>query len=76
MDVLIANYPFATIKPNHGTGFVKVDCVDTFFNTECNPREGFCIDHKRFVPIDVIDVAGLVLERMKARALEISCSMI
>jgi len=60
MDVLIANYPFATIKPNHGTGFVKIDCVDTFFNTQCNPREGFCIDHKRFVPVDIIDVAGLV----------------
>jgi ribosome-binding ATPase YchF (GTP1/OBG family) len=60
MDILIANYPFATIKPNHGTGFVKIDCVDTFFNTQCNPREGFCIDHKRFVPVDVIDVAGLV----------------
>lgn len=60
MDVLIANYPFATIKPNHGTGFVKIDCIDTFFNTQCNPREGFCVDHKRFVPVDVIDVAGLV----------------
>lgn len=60
MDVLIANYPFATIKPNHGVGFVKIDCVDTFFNTQCNPREGFCINHKRFVPVDVIDVAGLV----------------
>ena len=60
MDVLIANYPFATIKPNHGVGFVKIDCTDTFFNTQCNPREGFCIDHKRFVPVDVIDVAGLV----------------
>ncbi|MGV8151273.1 MAG: redox-regulated ATPase YchF [Candidatus Woesearchaeota archaeon] len=60
MDVLIANYPFATIKPNHGTGFVKIDCVDTFFNTQCNPREGFCVNHKRFVPVDVIDVAGLV----------------
>jgi len=60
MDVLIANYPFATIKPNHGVGFVKIDCVDTFFNTQCNPREGFCIDHKRFVPVDIIDVAGLV----------------
>lgn len=60
MDVLIANYPFATIKPNHGIGFVKIDCVDTFFNTQCNPREGFCINHKRFVPVDVIDVAGLV----------------
>jgi ribosome-binding ATPase YchF (GTP1/OBG family) len=60
MDVLIANYPFATIKPNHGVGFVKINCVDTFFNTQCNPREGFCINHKRFVPVDVIDVAGLV----------------
>ena len=59
-DVLIANYPFATIKPNHGVGFVKIDCVDTFFNTQCNPREGYCIEHKRFVPVDVLDVAGLV----------------
>ncbi len=59
-DILIANYPFATIKPNHGIGFVKIDCVDTFFNTQCNPREGFCINHKRFVPVDVLDVAGLV----------------
>jgi len=60
MDVLIANYPFATIKPNHGVGFVKIDCTDTFFDVQCNPREGFCINHKRFVPVDVIDVAGLV----------------
>src|SRR3989339_946847 len=60
MDVLIANYPFATIKPNHGVGFVKIDCVDTFFKTQCNPREGFCVNHKRFVPVDIIDVAGLV----------------
>ncbi|MEM4259886.1 MAG: redox-regulated ATPase YchF [Candidatus Woesearchaeota archaeon] len=59
-DVLIANYPFATIAPNHGIGFVKVDCVDTFFNTQCNPREGFCIEHKRFIPVELIDVAGLV----------------
>ncbi len=59
-DVLIANYPFATIKPNHGVGFVKIDCVDTFFKVQCNPREGFCINHKRFVPVDVLDVAGLV----------------
>ncbi|RJQ18243.1 redox-regulated ATPase YchF [Candidatus Woesearchaeota archaeon] len=59
-DVLIANYPFATIKPNHGMGFVKIDCADSFFNVQCNPREGFCINHKRFVPVELIDVAGLV----------------
>lgn len=59
-EVEIANYPFATIKPNHGVGFVKVDCADKEFNVQCNPREGFCIEHKRFVPVELIDVAGLV----------------
>jgi ribosome-binding ATPase YchF (GTP1/OBG family) len=59
-EVLIANYPFATIKPNHGVAYVKIDCIDTEFKTQCNPRTGFCINHKRFVPIDLMDVAGLV----------------
>ncbi|MEM2115526.1 MAG: redox-regulated ATPase YchF [Candidatus Woesearchaeota archaeon] len=59
-DVLIANYPFATIQPNKGFGHVKVECVDKEFNVQCNPRYGYCIDSKRFVPVEVIDVAGLV----------------
>ncbi|MBU1854826.1 MAG: redox-regulated ATPase YchF [Nanoarchaeota archaeon] len=59
-DVEIANYPFATIKPNHGVGFVRVECVDKEFNVQCNPREGFCINHERFLPVNIIDVAGLV----------------
>ena len=59
-EVEIANYPFTTIKPNHGTGFVKVDCVDREFNVKCNPRFGYCIGGNRFVPVDLLDVAGLV----------------
>ena len=59
-DVAIANYPFTTIKPNTGMGYVKVECVDKDFNVQCNPREGFCINHQRFVPVQIIDVAGLV----------------
>jgi ribosome-binding ATPase YchF (GTP1/OBG family) len=59
-EVEIANYPFTTIKPNHAIGFVKVDCVDKEFQKQCNPREGFCIHGWRFVPIDLMDVAGLV----------------
>lgn len=59
-DVLIANYPFATIKPNEGIGFVRVDCVDKEFNRQCNPRTGFCLKGKRFVPVQLLDVAGLV----------------
>lgn len=56
----IANYPFTTIKPNTGIGFVKVACVDREFNTQCNPRTGYCLHHTRFVPVQMIDVAGLV----------------
>ncbi|MCH8329756.1 MAG: redox-regulated ATPase YchF, partial [Nanoarchaeota archaeon] len=59
-EVEIANYPFTTIKPNHGTSYVKVDCVDKEFNVKCNPKFGYCIDGKRFVPIELLDVAGLV----------------
>ena len=59
-DVLIANYPFATIKPNHGMGYVKIHCLDKELNVQCNPREGFCLNHMRFVPVELMDVAGLV----------------
>jgi ribosome-binding ATPase len=59
-DVEIANYPFATIKPNHAVGYVRIECVDKFFNKQCNPRFGNCVNGIRFVPIDMVDVAGLV----------------
>jgi hypothetical protein len=59
-EALIANYPFATIKPNRAFSFVKVDCVDKELGVQCNPRYGYCVNNKRFVPIEVLDVAGLV----------------
>jgi len=60
MDVEIANYPFATIKPNHGVGFVKIKDAAKEFGKTANPREGFTLSDYRFVPVDLIDVAGLV----------------
>ncbi len=59
-EVAIASFPFTTIKPNRGVGYVKVDCIDKEFNVQCNPNHGFCIEHKRFVPVEMMDVAGLV----------------
>jgi hypothetical protein len=59
-EIEIASYPFTTIKANHGVGFVKIECIDKEFNTQCNPNHGFCLNHQRFVPINLIDVAGLV----------------
>lgn len=56
----IANYPFTTIKPNHGVGYVKVKCVCQEFGKQCNPRFGYSLKGWRFVPVDILDVAGLV----------------
>ncbi len=60
VDVAIANYPFTTIEPNKGTGFVRVECIDKEFNVQCNPRHGYCKEGIRHVPVELVDVAGLV----------------
>ena len=59
-NVAIAPYPFTTIKPNLGMAYVKITCIDTEFKTQCMPREGYCLHHWRFVPAQMLDVAGLV----------------
>ncbi|MDP3918809.1 MAG: redox-regulated ATPase YchF [Nanoarchaeota archaeon] len=56
----VANYPFTTIKSAEATAYVKIDCVDKDFNTQCNPRMGYCIDHNRFIPVRLMDVPGLI----------------
>jgi ribosome-binding ATPase YchF (GTP1/OBG family) len=52
--------PFTTIKPNRAVAYVEVECVDKEFSKQCNPRTGFCIKGRRFVPVEMLDVAGLV----------------
>jgi len=64
-DVEIANYPFTTIEPNVGVAHVRVKCVCRELDIEC----GNCIDGWRFIPIKLIDVAGLVPEAHKGRGL-------
>ena len=59
-NVEIANYPFTTIKPNHAVGYVKIKDAAKEFNKVANPREGYISGAHRFVPIDLMDVAGLV----------------
>lgn len=59
-DVLIASYPFATIEPNHGIGYVRVQALCKELGVKCNPRTGFCTSEIRFVPVELMDVAGLV----------------
>jgi ribosome-binding ATPase YchF (GTP1/OBG family) len=58
VEVDIANYPFTTIDANHGVSSVRVPCPCK----ELGIKEGCgkCKDGVRFIPIELIDVAGLV----------------
>ncbi|MCC7552150.1 redox-regulated ATPase YchF [Candidatus Micrarchaeota archaeon] len=65
----IADYPFTTIDPNKGIAYIKVNCPCTEFNITCNPQNSKCVDGYRFVPINIIDVAGLVPDAHKGKGL-------
>jgi hypothetical protein len=69
IDVKITGIPFTTIKPNIGVGYVMVDCVDKEFGKQCKPNHGMCKDGKRYVPVKLVDVAGLVPGAHEGRGL-------
>lgn len=64
-DVEIANYPFTTIHPNKGVTYVRVRCPCM----ERDHRCGNCMEGVRYVPIELIDVAGLVPDAHMGRGL-------
>lgn len=68
-DVEIANYPFTTIKPNHAVGFVKIKDAAQQFGKIANPRLGYVQKTWRFVPVDLMDVAGLVPDAHKGEGM-------
>jgi ribosome-binding ATPase YchF (GTP1/OBG family) len=65
----IANYPFTTIKPNRGVGYVRTPCVHEEFGVNDNPRNSLCKDGVRLVPVELIDCAGLVPGAWEGRGL-------
>lgn len=60
VDVQIADYAFTTIKPNVGVAYATKECAEVGLKVRCNPRNSTCKNGVRHIPINVIDVAGLV----------------
>lgn len=60
LAVPAANYPFTTIEPNVGVAYARVKCVCREFGVQDNPIHSMCIDGNRFIPVKLVDVAGLV----------------
>lgn len=69
VPVEIANYPFTTIKPNRGFSYVRTPCIHQEFKIKDNPRNSLCLDGIRLVPVEMIDVAGLVPGAWEGRGL-------
>ena len=64
-NVEIANYPFTTIDANHGVAYVRTPCACRSLGITC----AACVDGVRFIPVGLIDVAGLVPDAHKGRGL-------
>ncbi|KAF8467353.1 P-loop containing nucleoside triphosphate hydrolase protein [Kalaharituber pfeilii] len=67
----VGNYPFTTIDPQHAIGYLQVDCACARFGKQgqCKPNYGSCHNGKRSVPIELLDVAGLVPGAHEGRGL-------
>lgn len=67
--VEIANYPFTTIDANRAFAHVRKSCPHRELGRPCNPKRAPCINGIRLIPVEMIDVAGLVPGAHEGRGL-------
>jgi ribosome-binding ATPase YchF (GTP1/OBG family) len=60
LNAEISNYPFTTKTPNIGVGYVKTPCVCRELGVKDNPKNSACINGWRFIPVEIVDLPGLI----------------
>jgi ribosome-binding ATPase len=69
LDIQCGNYPFTTIAPNVGITYARIGCVCREFGIQDNPVHSLCIDGIRFIPVKLMDIAGLIPGASKGKGL-------
>jgi hypothetical protein len=65
----ISTYPFTTKKAETATAFAITLCVHPEFNVNDNPNNSKCSDGWRYIPIELIDLPGLIKDAWKGKGL-------
>ena len=65
----ISTYPFTTKKSSTSTGYANTPCVHPEFNVIDNPNNSRCEDGWRYIPIELIDLPGLIKDAWKGKGL-------
>jgi ribosome-binding ATPase len=56
----ISNYPFTTKQPNIGNANAITLCIHKEFRVQDSPKNSRCVDGWRFIPVDLVDLPGLI----------------
>ena len=65
----ISTYPFTTKKSSTSVGYAITLCVHSEFNVNDNPNNSKCKDGWRYIPIELIDLPGLIKDAWKGKGL-------
>lgn len=69
LNMPIGDYSFTTKEPSLGKAYVTTPCVHKEFMVKDNPVNSLCIDGWRYIPIELMDLPGLIKGASMGRGL-------